>query len=531
MEGVKSEDSDIQMSAEGKEVFRVSPPQVETSEMVAFQALSSLSSGVPLSRGYTNFLHNRNFQGLDHSHTHHSHTHPFPHPQSRGSGANFNWSSPMAMSTDGDWMHGTSKADGKEKPEGFERVKIACSACKASKTKCDSGSRPCGRCVRLGRGDKCVDAIQKKRGRKRGEILNKGRGKKKKDSDELFHPNINYYASSKAKRRKKTSLPERVEEGESESDDINESSSPSQKHSEPLTISPTPRGKDEAEGERTEEGADAEPGGRSMATEEEKDQQAQQDQRTDHGDELSERSLRIRTRTRKYERQAEPRKKGSTSVGGRGGEKPESVRELLSGLAQECEIQGGVTKRAVVLDGALGYVKKLKGRVEGTEMELGILKSQYDELKSQETAFAQFCEGRLEEERKKNKDLETKLAAKENELSLAKSHPQAGSQEIQILRREVERQKEEIKKKELELGGYRVKFQEQEKTLLEQKGQFAALQVLGIPTLLQNLLSPSPFALAALAQQEVAVLGQLISSQSLLGQNSRSQRPPAHSAA
>uniref|UniRef100_A0A7S4DWA6 Zn(2)-C6 fungal-type domain-containing protein n=1 Tax=Lotharella globosa TaxID=91324 RepID=A0A7S4DWA6_9EUKA len=46
------------------------------------------------------------------------------------------------------------------------RVKTACTNCKLAKARCDNG-RPCGRCVRRGCERTCVDAVPKRRGRKR----------------------------------------------------------------------------------------------------------------------------------------------------------------------------------------------------------------------------------------------------------------------------------------------------------------------------------------------------------------------------
>jgi hypothetical protein len=57
-----------------------------------------------------------------------------------------------------------SRADSEKKT----RVPMACTRCKMSHTRCDT-KRPCGRCVRRGEADSCVDAIPKRRGRKRSE--------------------------------------------------------------------------------------------------------------------------------------------------------------------------------------------------------------------------------------------------------------------------------------------------------------------------------------------------------------------------
>mmetsp|Transcript_12381 Transcript_12381/g.18479 ORF Transcript_12381/g.18479 Transcript_12381/m.18479 type:complete len:492 (-) Transcript_12381:149-1624(-) len=46
------------------------------------------------------------------------------------------------------------------------RVKTACTNCKAAKARCDT-NRPCGRCVKREFPHKCVDAVPKRRGRKR----------------------------------------------------------------------------------------------------------------------------------------------------------------------------------------------------------------------------------------------------------------------------------------------------------------------------------------------------------------------------
>merc|ERR1711871_1505938 len=50
------------------------------------------------------------------------------------------------------------------------RVPMACTRCKMAHTRCDT-KRPCGRCVRRGVADSCVDAIPKRRGRKRSDDL------------------------------------------------------------------------------------------------------------------------------------------------------------------------------------------------------------------------------------------------------------------------------------------------------------------------------------------------------------------------
>jgi len=50
------------------------------------------------------------------------------------------------------------------------RVPMACTRCKMAHTRCDT-KRPCGRCVRRGVADTCVDAIPKRRGRKRSEEM------------------------------------------------------------------------------------------------------------------------------------------------------------------------------------------------------------------------------------------------------------------------------------------------------------------------------------------------------------------------
>mmetsp|Transcript_20838 Transcript_20838/g.29132 ORF Transcript_20838/g.29132 Transcript_20838/m.29132 type:complete len:278 (+) Transcript_20838:66-899(+) len=50
------------------------------------------------------------------------------------------------------------------------RVPMACTRCKMAHTRCDT-KRPCGRCVRRGVADSCVDAIPKRRGRKRSDDM------------------------------------------------------------------------------------------------------------------------------------------------------------------------------------------------------------------------------------------------------------------------------------------------------------------------------------------------------------------------
>mmetsp|Transcript_18034 Transcript_18034/g.27031 ORF Transcript_18034/g.27031 Transcript_18034/m.27031 type:complete len:255 (+) Transcript_18034:95-859(+) len=51
-------------------------------------------------------------------------------------------------------------------PTRRSRVPMACTRCKLAHTRCDT-KRPCSRCVR--RGDICIDAVPKRRGRKRTE--------------------------------------------------------------------------------------------------------------------------------------------------------------------------------------------------------------------------------------------------------------------------------------------------------------------------------------------------------------------------
>lgn len=55
------------------------------------------------------------------------------------------------------------------KEEGTRiRVKTACTNCKLAKARCDNG-RPCSRCVKRGCERTCVDAVPKRRGRKRNQ--------------------------------------------------------------------------------------------------------------------------------------------------------------------------------------------------------------------------------------------------------------------------------------------------------------------------------------------------------------------------
>lgn len=62
-------------------------------------------------------------------------------------------------------------------------VRKACVSCKQSHVACDI-QRPCNRCVRLNKGDTCVDAERKKRGRPCGST------KKKKEAAALCQPPI-----------------------------------------------------------------------------------------------------------------------------------------------------------------------------------------------------------------------------------------------------------------------------------------------------------------------------------------------------
>src|SRR5579883_2612013 len=143
-----NEDSDAKMStAEENSAFpqvgvRIpQPPSPGTAEIIAFQALSSLSATsthTSPSRGYPSFLPNRNHHSEDPLLGSHSHS------------TNLSRSTSSAMEIDKDKTTETEK----KSPKKFTRVKIACSACKASKTKCDL-ERPCWRCHRLGRGHEC----------------------------------------------------------------------------------------------------------------------------------------------------------------------------------------------------------------------------------------------------------------------------------------------------------------------------------------------------------------------------------------
>mmetsp|Transcript_9114 Transcript_9114/g.13669 ORF Transcript_9114/g.13669 Transcript_9114/m.13669 type:complete len:330 (-) Transcript_9114:82-1071(-) len=115
------------------------------------------------------------------------------------------------------------------------RVKTACTNCKMAKARCDNG-RPCSRCVKRGCERTCVDAVPKRRGRKRSpeftnktvtkteepveeetppeakakaepqeekeEIPKKHQGKADESFDRLIHSTLNKKITLKTKRRK-----------------------------------------------------------------------------------------------------------------------------------------------------------------------------------------------------------------------------------------------------------------------------------------------------------------------------------------
>lgn len=68
-----------------------------------------------------------------------------------------------------------------------KQVKKACQHCRRSHTSCED-KRPCKRCIKLGLEDTCVDAVTKKRGRKRirDSAGTKKQRKKKKTEESVL---------------------------------------------------------------------------------------------------------------------------------------------------------------------------------------------------------------------------------------------------------------------------------------------------------------------------------------------------------
>jgi Fungal Zn(2)-Cys(6) binuclear cluster domain len=67
----------------------------------------------------------------------------------------------------------------KKKRKHPRQCQHACASCKRSKVGCDT-NRPCHRCVRLGRADSCVDAVHKRRGRRKLPKASSAKSKKSK---------------------------------------------------------------------------------------------------------------------------------------------------------------------------------------------------------------------------------------------------------------------------------------------------------------------------------------------------------------
>ena len=77
---------------------------------------------------------------------------------------------------------------GKERISSKAHVSKACSNCKRAHLACDS-SRPCRRCLSVGRGDTCIDLQHKKRGRPRLRRTENLQGNETTDLNVLDHQN------------------------------------------------------------------------------------------------------------------------------------------------------------------------------------------------------------------------------------------------------------------------------------------------------------------------------------------------------
>mmetsp|Transcript_12461 Transcript_12461/g.14770 ORF Transcript_12461/g.14770 Transcript_12461/m.14770 type:complete len:369 (-) Transcript_12461:333-1439(-) len=100
------------------------------------------------------------------------------------------------------------------------RVKTACTNCKLAKARCDNG-RPCSRCVKRGCQDTCIDAIPKRRGRKRNQDGNKLAVCTEEDDETVVHPHTNPNDDNKIleeDRLKDTTSEDEDEDENSESD-------------------------------------------------------------------------------------------------------------------------------------------------------------------------------------------------------------------------------------------------------------------------------------------------------------------------
>uniref|UniRef100_A0A7S2TQB9 Zn(2)-C6 fungal-type domain-containing protein n=1 Tax=Lotharella oceanica TaxID=641309 RepID=A0A7S2TQB9_9EUKA len=95
------------------------------------------------------------------------------------------------------------------------RVKTACTNCKLAKARCDNG-RPCGRCVRRGCESTCVDAVPKRRGRKRNHDISKSIAKPEEpEEEEAQEKTVEEVPVVKSQPRE-----ECEEESEKEADDV-----------------------------------------------------------------------------------------------------------------------------------------------------------------------------------------------------------------------------------------------------------------------------------------------------------------------
>jgi hypothetical protein len=488
----KSEDGDAQMSLSDTETRSLAPfaSQTGAAEMAASQTLSSLM--VPSQHPHTHVPS----QPRDHPSFSHSHS----HSHASGSGVNFSWTGTSTVSANSG--AGGLTEDEKKRQGRNGRVKLACAPCKASKTKCDL-RRPCDRCIRTHRADECVDAAQKKRGRKSTAFYIR---KRKEYQDGEFSPGG--YDPDKRKKKRTSSSPKPPE------------------HRIPPSISSSETSSSEGgDTQRAVDQVDAEPGGRNIegVEMEEKEGDREKDKDSEKFDSPEPMALpsrgrppRIKMKTKRFANpkggkskiREEPRERK---------EQPKRVMELISELAGACEVKEEAGKRSVILGEVLEYIRVLKKRVEDAEVGLGVSKSRFEELKQQHLAFSQLWETKLNEEKKKSQNLQELLSLREVELKSAKVPPSVNG-DMTKLRDQVERLKAQISQKDSDLSTqakaiaeYKDKLERQEAVLLEQKGQLSAIQTLGIPNLIQQLLNPDSLALStALLQHSSAILGQFM---------------------
>jgi len=103
------------------------------------------------------------------------------------------------------------------------RVKTACTNCKLAKARCDNG-RPCSRCVKRGCQDTCIDAIPKRRGRKRNQNGHKPALCTEEDDELVDYPHANQNDNNKLfeENRMKDTASEDEDEDENSESDISE---------------------------------------------------------------------------------------------------------------------------------------------------------------------------------------------------------------------------------------------------------------------------------------------------------------------